>query len=120
MFKSRKFIYGMIGMISCLFLYFVNLVLVTIFVESQASYISLFNTVIMFISGIIAGLMGIHGWMDHKTTAASIINNTFSKEEKDIKEERVNIDANIVAKYAQKYKNDPSYAPIEFITKQES
>jgi hypothetical protein len=70
----------------------------------------------MFISGIVAGIMGIHGWMDHKTTTASILNNTFNREE--IKENRtstsINVDMILVEKYAQKYKNDPSYAPLNW------
>lgn len=71
-FKSRKFIYGAIGVSLASFYFFASLALVILFPASQASVVSLFSTALVFLAGIVAPLIGTHFWMDKISTHSSL------------------------------------------------
>lgn len=72
--RSKKFHYALVGIAIILINYFISLMLVTVYPESQSSYIALFNTITPFVSGIIAILLGAHTWMDWKANANTEVN----------------------------------------------
>jgi len=74
-FKSRKFIYGILGILICISLFTASLALVIIYPASQASIVSLFNVALVYIGGIVAALLGTHTFMD-KITSHSALNVT--------------------------------------------
>lgn len=71
---SRKFAYCALGLVIGSFFYLFNVYLVIIFPTSQASLISLFNTIISYIAGLISVLTGTHTFMDWKNTQVNETN----------------------------------------------
>lgn len=72
--RSRKFRYALCGIGIIVFIYLLNLILITKFPDSQASYIALFNTLVPFIAGIIAILLGTHTFMDWRASVETVTN----------------------------------------------
>jgi hypothetical protein len=77
-------------------------------------FVSIFTETIKILAIIIASYLGVQTVLDYKMQSNSNVNlegtNTFSKEE---------IDQNIIMDYAEKYKDDPSYAPLSWIEKKQ-
>lgn len=73
-------------------------------------FVSIFTETIKILAVIIASYLGVQTILDYKMQSNSSLNlegsNSYSKEE---------IDQNIILDYAEKYKNDPSYAPLTWI-----
>ncbi len=82
LFTSKKFAYAMIG-ISVSFIFFTSIVKMICENPLVApSLVSIFNTEISFVAGIIATLLGVHTWMDWsnvQNNATSIISTVDSK-----------------------------------------
>ena len=75
-------------------------------------FVSIFTETVKILAVIIASYLGVQTILDYKMQSNNNIElqgtNTYTKEE---------IDQNIIMDYAEKYKNDPSYAPLDWIEK---
>jgi hypothetical protein len=71
-------------------------------------FVSIFTETIKILAIIIASYLGVQTVLDYKMQSNSNVNlnSSFSKEEQDEK---------IILDFAEKYKDDPSYAPLEWI-----
>lgn len=73
-------------------------------------FVSIFTETIKILAVIIASYLGVQTVLDYKIQSNSAVNlegsNTYSKEE---------IDEKIILDYAERYKDDPSYAPLEWV-----
>jgi hypothetical protein len=77
-------------------------------------FVSIFTETIKILAVIIASYLGVQTILDYKMQSSNTLNlegsNNYTKEE---------IEQKIIMDYAEKYKNDPSYAPLEWIKKGE-
>lgn len=73
-------------------------------------FVSIFTETIKILAIIIASYLGVQTVLDYKMQSSSAINlegtNSYSKEE---------VNQQIIMDYAEKYKDDPSYAPLDWI-----
>lgn len=76
-------------------------------------FVSIFTETIKILAVIIASYLGVQTVLDYKMQSNNSLNlegsNSFSKQETDQK---------IILDYSEKYKNDSSYAPIEWVESQ--
>lgn len=77
-------------------------------------FVSIFTETIKILAVIIASYLGVQTILDYKMQSNNTLNlegsNTYSKEE---------VDQKIIMDYAEKYKNDLSYAPLDWIKERE-
>ena len=75
-------------------------------------FVAIFTETIKILAIIIASYLGVQTVLDYKMQSNSSVNvegtNSYSKEEED---------SQIIVDYAEKYKDDQSYAPLEWINK---
>lgn len=73
-----------------------------------APFVAIFAETIKILAIIIASYLGVQTILDYKMQSSSSVNveSSYSKEE---------IDHKIITEFAEKYKNDPSYAPLDWI-----
>lgn len=73
-------------------------------------FVSIFTETIKILAIIIASYLGVQTVLDYKMQSSNNVNlegsNSYSKEE---------VDQQIIMDYAEKYKDDPSYAPLDWI-----
>lgn len=73
-------------------------------------FVSIFTETIKILAVIIASYLGVQTVLDYKMQSSNSLNlegsNSYSKEE---------VDQKIIMDYAEKFKNDPSYAPLDWI-----
>ena len=73
-------------------------------------FVSIFTETIKILAIIIASYLGVQTILDYKMQSSGNVSlegkNTYSMEE---------IDQKIIMDYAEKYKNDPSYAPLSWV-----
>lgn len=114
-FASKKFFIAVTAFIGLLFFYFssvgVLFILPTDNREMVEGYVTIFTKTIEVLAIIIAAYLGVQAAVDFRYGSSSNVSNETVKsveqiEEKVITEETV--------KYQEIYKNDPSYAPIEW------
>jgi hypothetical protein len=118
-FKSKKFFLAFSSFIGVLAFYLLSvgiLFLLPTKNELIAGYVTIFTKTIEIVAIIVASYIGVQAAIDLKYGSTSSTNfdavlTSEQREEKIIQETTI--------RYAEKYKNDPSYAPIEWIFNQE-
>ena len=118
-FKSKKFFLAFSSFVGLLAFYILSvgvLFLLPSRNELIAGYVTIFTKTIEIVAIIVASYIGVQAAIDFKYGSTSNTNldavlTSEQREEKVIQETTV--------KYAEKYKDDPSYAPIEWIFNQE-
>jgi len=73
-------------------------------------FVSIFTETIKILAIIIGSYLGVQTVLDYKMQS-----NTNVNLESSVTYETETVDQNIVMDYAEKYKNDPSYAPLDWI-----
>lgn len=73
-------------------------------------FVSIFTETVKILAVIIASYLGVQTILDYKMQSSSNVNtegkNTFTKQV---------VDDNIIIKYSEKHKDDPSYAPLDWV-----
>ena len=118
-FKSKKFFLAFSSFIGLLAFYLLSvgiLFLLPAKNELIAGYVTIFTKTIEIVAIIVASYIGVQAAIDFKYGSSSSTNldsvlTSEQREEKVIQE--------MTIKYAEKFKNDPSYAPIEWVFNQE-
>jgi hypothetical protein len=118
-FKSKKFFLAFTSFIGLLAFYLISvgiLFLLPAKNELIAGYVTIFTKTIEIVAIIVASYIGVQAAIDLKYGSTSNTNfdavlTSEQREEKIIQETTI--------RYAEKYKNDPSYAPIEWVFDQE-
>lgn len=114
-FKSKKFFLAFTSFIGLLAFYLLS-VAVLFLLPSQneliAGYVTIFTKTIEIVAIIIASYIGVQAAIDLKYGSDSNVNfesvlTSEQREEKIIQEQTV--------LYAEKFKNDPSYAPLDWV-----
>lgn len=117
-FKSKKFFLAFSSFIGLLAFYLLSvgiLFLLPTRNELIAGYVTIFTKTIEIVAIIVASYIGVQAAIDFKYGSTSNTNldsilTSEQREEKIIEEQTV--------LYAEKYKNDPSYAPIDWVFEQ--
>jgi hypothetical protein len=114
-FASKKFFIAVTSFVGLLFFYFSS-VSVLFFLppdnrELVAGYVTIFTKTIEVLAIIIAAYLGVQAAVDLKYSSSSNQSYEVSKSIEQI-DEKVITEQTI--KYAEIYKNDPSYAPIDW------
>jgi hypothetical protein len=118
-FKSKKFFLAFSSFIGLLAFYLLSvgiLFLLPTRNELIAGYVTIFTKTIEIVAIIVASYIGVQAAIDFKYGSSSNTNldsilTSEQREEKIIQEQTI--------LYAEKYKNDPSYAPIDWVFNQE-
>lgn len=118
-FKSKKFFLAFSSFIGLLAFYLLSvgiLFLLPTRNELIAGYVTIFTKTIEIVAIIVASYIGVQAAIDFKygstsNTNLDSISTSEQREEKIIEEQTV--------LYAEKYKNDPSYAPIDWVFEQD-
>ncbi len=73
-------------------------------------FVSIFTETIKILAIIIASYLGVQTVLDYKMQSNNNVNleSSYSKQE---------VDENVILDFAEKYKDDPSYAPLDWINK---
>jgi hypothetical protein len=118
-FKSKKFFLAFSSFIGLLAFYLLSVGILFLLPSKNeliAGYVTIFTKTIEIVAIIVASYIGVQAAIDFKYGSTSSTNldailTSEQREEKLIQETTI--------KYAEKYKDDPSYAPIEWIFNQE-
>jgi hypothetical protein len=118
-FRSKKFFLAFSSFIGLLFFYLLSvgiLFLLPAKNELIAGYVTIFTKTVEIVAIIVASYIGVQAAIDFKYGSSSNVNldsvlTSEQREEKIIQETTI--------RYAEKYKDDPSYAPIEWALEQE-
>lgn len=118
-FKSKKFFLAFSSFIGLLGFYIMSVAILFMLPSKNeliSGYVTIFTKTIEILAIIVASYLGVQAAIDFKYGSSSNtnLNSNLTSEQK---EERIIQETTI--KYAEKYKNDPSYAPIEWALKQE-
>jgi hypothetical protein len=114
-FKSKKFFLAFSSFVGLLFFYILS-VAILFFIppknELISGYVTIFTKTVEIVAIIVASYIGVQAAIDFKYGSSSNTNfdtvlTSEQREEKIIEETTI--------RYAQKYKDDPSYAPIEWV-----
>ena len=117
-FKSKKFFLAFSSFIGLLIFYFVSvgvLFLLPTKNELITGYVTIFTKTIEILAIIVASYIGVQAAVDLKYGSTSNTNfdavlTSEQREEKIVKETTI--------RYAEKYKDEPSYAPLEWVYSQ--
>jgi hypothetical protein len=118
-FKSKKFFLAFSSFIGLLAFYLLSVGILFLLPSKNeliAGYVTIFTKTIEIVAIIVASYIGVQAAIDFKygstsNTGLDAVLTSEQREEKVIQETTI--------KYAEKYKNDPSYAPIEWVFNQE-
>ena len=119
-FKSKKFFLAFTSFIGLLAFYLLSVGILFLLPSKNeliAGYVTIFTKTIEIVAIIVASYIGVQAAIDLKygsnsnTNFESILTSE-QREEKIIEEQTI--------RYAEKFKNDPSYAPIEWVFKEEN
>lgn len=118
-FKSKKFFLAFTSFIGLLAFYLLSVGILFLLPSKNeliAGYVTIFTKTIEIVAIIVASYIGVQAAIDLKYGSSSNVNfdavlTSEQREEKLIQETTI--------KYAEKYKDDPSYAPIEWVFNQE-
>lgn len=118
-FSSKKFFIVFSSILLLMFFYLTSvgiLFLTSFFPSITGSYVTIFVESIKIFAIIISVYLGLQASIDFKYQSLSqnTNNNSYSVEQR---EEKIIQETTI--RYAEKYKDDPSYAPIEWVFNQE-
>ena len=115
---SKKFFMVYTAFAGVLFFYFVSIIVLFLLPSSNelvTGYVAIFSKTIEVIAIIVASYLGVQAAIDFKYGSSSNVNfdsvlTSEQREEKIIEEQTI--------KYADKYKDDISYAPLEWVFNQ--
>lgn len=118
-FKSKKFFLAFSSFIGLLAFYLLSVAILFLLPSKNeliAGYVTIFTKTIEIVAIIVASYIGVQAAIDFKYGSSSNTNldsilTSEQREEKIIEEQTI--------LYAEKYKNDPSYAPIDWVFKQD-
>lgn len=118
-FKSKKFFLAFSSFIGLLAFYLLSVGILFLLPSKNeliAGYVTIFTKTIEIVAIIVASYIGVQAAIDFKYGSSSSTNldavlTSEQREEKVIQETTI--------KYAEKYKDDPSYAPIDWVFNQE-
>jgi len=118
-FKSKKFFLAFSSFIGLLAFYILSVGILFLLPSKNeliSGYVTIFTKTIEIVAIIVASYIGVQAAIDFKygstsNTSLESVLTSEQREEKLIQETTI--------KYAEKYKNDPSYAPIEWVFNQE-
>jgi hypothetical protein len=118
-FKSKKFFLAFSSFIGLLAFYLLSVLILFLLParnEIVSGYVTIFVKTIEIIAIIVASYIGVQAAVDLKYGSSSSVNldsllTSEQREEKIIEEQTII--------YAEKFKDDPSYAPIEWVFDQE-
>jgi hypothetical protein len=118
-FKSKKFFLAFSSFIGLLAFYLLSVSILFLLPtknELIAGYVTIFTKTIEIIAIIVAVYIGTQATIDFKygSTSNTNLDSILTSEKR---EEKIIEEQTIV--YAEKYKNDPSYAPIDWVFNQE-
>jgi hypothetical protein len=118
-FKSKKFFLAFSSFIGLLGFYLLSVGILFLLPsrnELIAGYVTIFTKTIEIVAIIVASYIGVQAAIDFKYGSSSNTNldSVLTSEQR---EEKIIQEQTIV--YAEKYKNDPSYAPIDWVFNQE-
>lgn len=119
-FKSKKFFLAFSSFIGLLAFYILSVGILFLLPSKNeliAGYVTIFTKTIEIVAIIVASYIGVQAAIDFKYGSSSNTNldailTSEQREEKLIQETTI--------KYAEKYKDDPSYAPIEWVFNQDN
>jgi hypothetical protein len=114
-FKSKKFFLAFSSFIGLLAFYLLSvgiLFLLPTRNELIAGYVTIFTKTIEIVAIIVASYIGVQAAIDFKygSTSNTNLDSILTSEQR---EEKIIQEQTVV--YAEKYKNDPSYAPIDWV-----
>jgi|688.fasta_scaffold792768_2 hypothetical protein len=118
-FKSKKFFLAFSSFIGLLAFYLLSVGILFLLPERNelvAGYVQIFTKTIEIVAIIIAAYLGVQAAIDFRYGSSSSVNldSVLTSEQRDEK-----IIQETTIRYAEKYKDDPSYAPIEWVFNQE-
>lgn len=114
-FKSKKFFLAFSSFIGLLFFYLLSVAILFLLPSKNeliSGYVTIFTKTIEIVAIIVASYIGVQAAIDLKYGSSSNVNldsilTSEQREEKIIEEQTI--------LYADKFKDDPSYAPIEWV-----
>jgi len=117
---SKKFFMAFSAFIGLLFFYFASVAVLFALPKGNefiTGYVTIFSKTIEVVAIIVASYLGVQAAVDLKYGSTSSVGldgviTSEQREDKIIEEQTI--------KYAEKFKNDPSYAPIEWVFKQDN
>lgn len=117
---SKKFFIAFTAFIGLLIFYFASIAVLFILPtgnEMISGYVTIFSKTIEVVAIIIASYLGVQAAIDLKYGSTSSVNmdsvlTSEQREDKIIEEQTI--------KYAEKFKDDPSYAPLEWVFNQDN
>lgn len=117
-FNSKKFFLAFTSFIGLLGFYLLSVAILFILPQQNeliSGYVTIFTKTIEIVAIIVASYIGVQAAIDFKYGSSSNTNfdsvvTSEQREEKVIQETTI--------KYAEKYKDDPSYAPLEWVFEQ--
>lgn len=114
-FKSKKFFLAFSSFIGLLAFYLLSVAILFMLPSNNeliAGYVTIFTKTIEIVAIIVASYIGVQAAIDFKYGSSSNTNfdSVVTSEQRDEK-----VIQEMTIKYAEKFKNDPSYAPIEWV-----
>lgn len=114
-FKSKKFFLAFTSFVGLLAFYLLSVGILFLLPSQNeliSGYVTIFTKTVEIVAIIVASYIGVQAAIDLKYGSSSNVNmeSVLTSEQK---EERVIQETTV--KYAEKYKDDPSYAPIEWV-----
>jgi hypothetical protein len=118
-FKSKKFFLALSSFIGLLAFYLLSVGILFLLPsrnELIAGYVTIFTKTIEIVAIIVASYIGVQAAIDFKygSTSNTNLDSVLTSEQR---EEKIIQEQTVV--YAEKYKNDTSYAPIDWVFNQE-
>lgn len=119
-FSSKKFFIAWTSFVGVLLFYCASVVVLFFIPQDQgivSGYITIFTKTIEVVAIIIAAYLGVQAAIDFKYGSSSNVSNDTSTNIEDV-EQRIIQEQTV--KYAEKFKEDPSYAPLEWVFKEDN
>lgn len=117
-FKSKKFFLAFTSFIALLFFYLLSVCILFILPQKNeliSGYVTIFTKTVEIVAIIVASYIGVQAAVDFKYGSSSNVNldSVLTSEQR---EEKIIEEKTII--YANKFKDDPSYAPIDWVFSQ--
>jgi hypothetical protein len=116
---SKKFFITWTSFVGLLFFYFVSIAILFMLPNNQgiiSGYITIFTKTIEVVAIIVAAYLGVQAVVDFKYGSSSEVIND-SNISVTVHENKIIHEKTII--YAEKFANDPSYAPLDWVFKNE-
>ena len=118
---SKKFFITFTAFIGLLIFYFISIGVLFLLPQENreivSGYVTIFTKTIEIVAVIIASYLGVQAAIDFKYGSTSNYSNEITTSVQQIEE---NVIQQRTIEYAEKFKDDPSYAPIEWVFNQDN